>query len=310
MTTQSLLSLFTLATLQATDLASHSQQKIPAGNVPAAAPERRYAAGALYSVGQTMTSVSVYRLGRPPLVEFPVQLPGASAVRVQAIATAADGRFAVSAGGADPSGRLSSAIIFYTPEGAVSKIVKTWPFTAARLAFTVNGVLWAAGVTKDLTSPRLDEAPGQSVLRQYSPEGTLVGSSLARESLSTDPLQHPLHGGMMAHSNHFVAILTASHKLVVVDEAGRTVSERKLELPEGHRFRTVAVTDSGRVFAHSVRSSVASLFEVDTRSGTLRPVSTGTALPDYQAVNLVGSEGESLVFFSPRDFVLTWAALR
>ena len=140
-------------------------------------PLPSYQSGYVCSANSSMSAFWIDHVTEGPQVEQSIHLPDSFQHRVEPVAVSFDNRIAVSAGAIDREGRVSSVLAWLGTDGSLTRVVRTWPFTAAELGFTADGSLWTIGVEKleDLT-----EKPVHHVMRQYDPGGNLVRSLLLR----------------------------------------------------------------------------------------------------------------------------------
>lgn len=281
-------------------------------------PLPSYQSGHVCSANSSMSAFWIDHVTEGPQVEQSIHLPDSFQHRVEAVAVSFDKRIAVSAGAIDRDGRVSSVLAWFGMDGSLTRVVRTWPFTAAELGFTADGSLWAIGIEKleDLT-----EKPVHDVMRQYDADGNLVRSLLSRTGLSTAS-RHPIERALLLTSRHYAAVVSPhASSWTLVSTQGSVVSEGSLKLPKGFEIVLGGVTDSGRLFVEgqwedvSLRGSYPpiTVFEVQSASGYLEPLATGAALPAEAFGKLLGSEGEDLVFHVSergRDSRLVWAGVR
>ncbi len=281
-------------------------------------PLPSYQSGHVCSANSSMSAFWIDHVTDGTQVEQSIHLPDSFQHRVDAVAVSFDNRIAVSAGAVDRDGRVSSVLAWFGMDGSLTRVVRTWPFTAAEIGFTADGSLWAIGIEKleDLT-----EKPVHDVLRQYSPDGNLVRSLLPRVGLSTAS-RHPIERALLLTSRHYAAVVSPNaSSWTLVSAQGSVVSEGLLKPPRGFEIVLGAVTDSGRLFVEgqwenaTVRASYPpiSVFAVQSDSGDLELLDTRAALPAGAFGKLLGSEGEDLVFHvseKGQDSRLVWARVR
>ncbi len=172
-------------------------------------------------------------------------LPGSFQIAVHDVAVSFDGEIAAVVRAADREGRLASAIAWLNEDGSAIRVVRTSPFAAVSIGFTADGSLWAAGVEK---VSRDAAHPSHDIIRQYDPEGRLVGPLLSRAEFSQD-IWHPALNSFLATSRNYVAFVSEEARTwTLISSAGVVVGHGEVGPPGDCRIIRGAVTDSGRVF--------------------------------------------------------------
>ena len=279
-----------------------------------------YQAGYVFGVNASMSAFWVDHEVKGPVLEQPIDLPNSFRQSVGAVAVSFDERIAVSAGAADKEGRLVSALAWFKMDGSLIRIVRTSPFAAAKIGFTVDGSLWAIGV--ELLDDKSDYKPGHDVMRQYGTDGSLVRSIVPWSSLATVGGGHPVDLGLLLTSRNYAALIsTRARTWTLVSPQQGIVSAGSLQTPQGFEIIFGGVTDSGRLFVNGQWSNDAwqgqyphsPVFEIATDSGALELVEAASALPIEEGLMMLGSEGENLVFHARawgKDSRLIWARAR
>ena len=279
-----------------------------------------YQAGYVFGVNASMSAFWVDHEVKGPVLEQAIDLPNSFRQSVGAVAVSFDERIAVSAGAADKEGRLVSALAWFKMDGSLIRIVRTSPFAAAKIGFTVDGSLWAIGV--ELLDDKSDYKPGHDVMRQYGTDGSLIRSIVPWSSLATVGGGHPVEGGLLLTSRNYAALIsTRARTWTLVSPQQGIVSAGSLQTPQGLEIICGGVTDSGRLFVDGQWSNDAwqgqyphsPVFEIATDSGALELVEAASALPIEEGLMMLGSEGENLVFHARawgKDSRLIWARAR
>lgn len=87
---------------------------------------------------------------------------------------------------------------------------------------------------------------------------------------------------------------------------GTILGQGAISAPEGFKIYVAAITDSGRLFVSgnwrgekmpaSGNFPRIPVFEIDPKTGELQLVNMAGAFPQGESLNLIGAEGEQLVF--------------
>jgi hypothetical protein len=307
-----------------TALAGSGAELLPAGKAKpftrdlAMQPVARYQAGSLFSRDSSLSILWIENLtGEGTSLEKPLTLPDSFRVMISDVAVSFNGMLAASVSATDREGSPFAAIAWLKPDGSLIRVVRTTPFGAGKISFTADGSLWAMGILKKDETLR-EEEPVHDLLRRYGADGELLGTYLPRLSVSSGR-PHPSQGGLLVTSRERVGFVSErAGKWAVLGADGSTLGQGTLSGPEGYRIFVAAITDSGRLFVHgqwrSGKTPAAQdrprmpLFEIDQKSGEFQLVETTGAFAEGESGNLVGADGEQLVFTAEtvRDRQIKW----
>ena len=269
-------------------------------------PVGRYQAGSLFSRDSSLSILWVENLtGNGTSLEKPLTLPESFRVMISDVAVGFDGTIAASASANDREGNGFVSIAWLKSDGSLIRVVRTTPFGARQVSFTADGSLWAIGMETVVEGVR-KESPVHDVLRRYGPDGELLGTYLPRLSLSAG-WPHPSHGGLLVTSKERVGFISEkAGKWAVLAGDGTILGQGAISAPEGFKIYVAAITDSGRLFVSGTwrgEKMPASgnfpripVFEIDPNSGELQLVDMSGALGERESANLIGADGEQLVF--------------
>lgn len=294
-----------------TSLAGFSAELLPAGKAQPfnrildERPVARYQAGSLFARDTSLASFWVDSLsGERPSVQMPLALPDVTNATLSDVVISFDGTIAVSAAGAGREGPFAG-IALLKPDGSLIRVVRTAPFIPRQISFTADGSLWAMGWERSVDGSG-KETPVHDVLRRYGPDGELKGSYLPRSSLSTGWPHPSMYGLLVTSREHVGFVSEKAGKWAVLADDGTILGQGAISSPPEFRIYVAAITDSGRLFVSgNWRSKEAispgsrpriPVFEINPKSGTLELVEMGGAFPEGESANLLGAEGEELVF--------------
>jgi len=171
-------------------------------------------------------------------------IPDAARVIVHDMAASPDGGFGAAGSAYSAGGAGTAFIAWLDPSGACKRIVRTYPFSARRISFTIDGTLWAFG--REHTA-EFEEVAEHNVLRRYGPDGFLLKSLLSRQSFPRYDRRHPMVGSFLVSSPDRLGLYsTAAKEWVEVSFSGDVLGRWKgAEVP---LVVGVALTPSGLVY--------------------------------------------------------------
>jgi hypothetical protein len=269
-------------------------------------PVARYQAGSLFARDSSLVNLWVERVsGDRRSIQIPISFPDISGLASSDVVVSFDGTIGASAAGTDRQGSSFAGIGLWRPDGSLIRVIRTTPFIARQISFTADGSVWAMG-RETAVDGLGDESPVHDVLRRYAPDGEIKGSYLPRASLSTG-WPHPSTYGLLVTSKERVGYVSEkAGKWAVLADDGAILGQGAISAPAGFRIYVAAITDSGRLFVSgNWRGKEANspgkhpripVFEINPETGTLEPVEMAGAFPDGESANLLGAEGEDLVF--------------
>lgn len=232
-------------------------------------------------------------------------LPDSLKTNATSVSISRQGVLAVAASALRSDGTTASLILLFDKPGSPSRVIRTDPFAAYRVALAPDGYLWAFGRDRDAESHGKD----YPVFQKLTPDGRVIGQFVMRSTFP-NTLYHPaLHGGrrgglceLRATRNGVGAYIPNEREWIELDNSGSIVGRWKPPAPWGASdgmVEAVAFTDSGSVYTHWLIGSRRVLCLLDRAAGVWEPVE-GT---DYQLggplplpVLLLGSDGNQLVF--------------
>lgn len=227
-----------------------------------------------------------------------LEIPGAHNIQPGDAAISPGGRIAVACGTTDSGGTPTSVIVFFGPDGHITKIADTRPFGVHSIAFAKDGTLWGAGKENDQQYSRVPES---DVLRHYDRDGRLIGTALPSSTLDSNvPRDNPLRIMFLASAGDLVVFYAPLRgDLVELALDGTIKSRHKVTgLPSGILPLSLVATDGGDVYVSAQNNHPIGtlLYKLDRDSSALVPVDTSAVSPKGSVVSLIGIDGDSMVF--------------
>ena len=270
--------------------------------------------------------VTMYDRSGKKVLEARVVPPDAAKVSLlTAGATHAGGILA--AGGAIFTDGSNQRFIAKTdPAGRTVQSVHMGRFTTRHVCEAPDGTVWALGYDMGIhDSPDADK----NVLRHYSFEKGLLGSSVSLDSISKSPDAYsiPATSYLRCGKDRVSVYLGPATQYIEVDASTEKLARWKVDMSSvvGSKTHGFAVTDEGKIFVafandpdpngerkHGLYelkatpgSPIASLTVVD---GTVTTFDSHKAVPDGTVLRLWGADGNSVVVSRQRDdWGLSWA---
>lgn len=235
-------------------------------------------------------------------LDLTITLPDSFQVTLADVAVSFQGDIAVIADAMDRAGRLISSIVWLGDDGSPIRIVRTSPFAATDIGFTADGSLWASGIEK---ASRDEAHPSHDVVRQYNSQGQKIRSLLSKSEFSND-YWHPATDSLLATSRNYIAFVSREAKTwTLISSSGVIVGHGNIDVPNDYEVVSGAVTDSGRIFING-RSPNEQYTVFEISNGVISNIDVSRLSNDNRAGHLVGSDGESLVFFSNSNHQFIW----
>lgn len=267
-------------------------------------PISTFQAGYVFSIDGSRSTLRVdsVRPGARESIDLTITLPDSFQVTLADAAVSFQGDIAVVADAMDRDGRLISSIVWLGDDGSPIRIVRTSPFAATDIGFTADGSLWASGIEK---TSRDEAHPSHDVIRQYNAEGQKVHSILSKSQFSSD-FWHPATDSLLATSRNYIAFVSREAKTwTLISSSGVIAGHGDIDVPSDYEVVSGAVTDSGRIFING-RSPNEQYTVLEISSGVLSNIDVTRLSNDNRAGHLVGSDGETLVFFSNSNHQFIW----
>jgi sugar lactone lactonase YvrE len=145
-------------------------------------PIPRFKNGFLIGYDSDHATVRSFDSGGKLVTQTKLVLPEAAVVSINDVAAWTDGRLVVSASIKSVNGALASAFIYLNAGGTVTRIVRTTPFAAFRIAVSTDGTLWAVG---RVHNNNFEDEPSHDVLHHFDANGVFLGSLLASDTFAS-----------------------------------------------------------------------------------------------------------------------------
>lgn len=263
-------------------------------------------------------NVFIYAKPGARLASYDLSPAGAIKVRIWDAAVGSSGTVAGVGQAVDKDGLVAMFLAIVPPGKTQASIHRLNPFTGERVAVASDGTVW-------LTSGRMDEAGGDEAskgdyhtLRHFSAEGKLLGEFVPRSSLQGVQPASGSGGANMtwlrAAGDRIGVYFGGSHRWLEL--SGGAVSPPCIaRLPLKGEESPVALgglalsSPGGPVALFQYPTLGSGLYQLDCGAGVWQPLASHAAA-DLQAVtDLVGMEGNQLVFRGPRAAAATlvWA---
>ena len=167
---------------------------------------------------------------------FDVRVPGAQALAIADVAVSPSGGYAAAVSARDADGRHASFLAWLNSAGETTKIVRTTPYAAARIVFSVDGRLWAAGRAREAdysTSPVYD------VVRVYGQDGIFQSSHVPSSLVPPTAGMHACSKCFFAGAAHGAVLVSETHgRAIFVDLQGRVTRQASLPASGERDFLT------------------------------------------------------------------------
>ncbi len=252
------------------------------------------------------TEFQVYRQSGALLASVPISVPEATKVNVRDVAVAPDGRLAVSAGAFSAKGHFASVILWLDTSGAISRVVSTSPFAAARLVFTPDGSLWALGRVHD---SNFETTSDHDILRKYDTDGRLCQTALPLREFPSSGV-HPMTGAFLLVSESRLGLYsTTANEWIELSFSGQVLARyRTPKLPQQMQAIGAAFTDAEGLClslrespkaGHVTRTMSSTMCRFDRTSQSFVTVRLlqSEVTSDSDVGVIVGSDGPQLVFY-------------
>jgi hypothetical protein len=245
--------------------------------------------------------ISVYGPSGNLLSHAVASMPRAKYVIVENAAADVDGTV-VSAVEFRIDNRRRGGLVLFSPTGQQKSLVETGDYLPTQVDFGPDHSIWTLGWT---ATSRESNPREYSVLRNYTPQGTVLGEFLPRSTFEPGPEPVvPIVGGwqLRVTSRGAGAVFYASSRRqsreilwVEVNLKGKVLG--RWNLPPKH---IAAYTDDGTVY--SVDTTGMSVLDATT--------STWRSVPTISGGPLLGAEGADLVFLVSGNTVRRTSTLR
>ena len=257
-----------------------------------------------------------------------IWIKGANVVTVHYVAVNSSGNPIVSGAALDANGTVASFIGEVGSDDHLHRIIRTTPFVPAHVCALDDGTVWAYGMDRD---EHLNGIQNSLRLRHFDfkkgqVEALLNATTLPDYASTSEGWLFydfmPNEVDLRCNSKTAVLFNMRSGDLVEVDLKSNAMKITKVPLPpapieEGFLITGFALTQSGEIFAsfldrREIHSAVSGLFRLNRESATTAkwvavPGTVGLYHKDSALQNLLGADGDDLVFAKQRDGRLYWA---
>jgi len=247
--------------------------------------------------------INVYAPGGSPLYSASAQVPNTDWADIENAAVDTDGTLA----GAIEHRRLkhesSGGIVLFDRTGTQIRFIDTGQYLPTQVCFAPDHSIWTIG-----WQGHVGKNEDYFILRDYSQEGNELGAFLPRSSFDAEPDPvGPVTGGwQLRTSNARVGAIFYVSSILGKWQKPRSVGqwvETDLKGKETGRWdfaaRLLAFTQSGALYGQEHDVAV-----FDRATSSWRPVA---GMPDG---NLLGADGDSLVFSLRGQNILRWVPAR
>jgi hypothetical protein len=257
----------------------------------------RFSPAGLIAYDRDFQTVRLFRGGQVGS-SYSVVLPGATAQVIRDVTRSADGTAVVLAGGQNQLGDLVSVIVWLAGDGRLIRMVRTEPFAAFTARFTKNGTLWVLGRVPD---EKFEDKPGHKILRMYDPQGRLFAERIEVETFG---VSNPAAYARLVSCGDRTGIwMESTREWVELSPDGTMTGRWQLpRLPQALGVECV----QQRLYVTVEGPDSARQLELTKLGSKLDATDVTDRLAAGKSAVVVGSEGDSLVFYTRPPTALAW----
>jgi len=225
---------------------------------------------------------------------YRLEIPDAAMVHIWDVA-ASPSTLAVAAQAIDASGTVAGLFALISRQSQSTTITQTSPFEPQRITIRADSTIWVLGYQLG-EGRRVKAAPRHSILKQYTPEGRLIGEHLQWPGMACG--LHPAidHGegnpALLALPGGVGLMLPACNEWLELDSAGNLARKVVWRYPGTADTLIFTVATGTGVFGYMD----AHLFQLGLDTGRWDPVLQPDSVP--AAAVPLGNDGNALVYES------------
>ena len=236
-------------------------------------------------------------------------------------AVSKSGQLIVAGGAMNKNGVVANFIARTDGTGQVKEVIRTTPFLPVHVCATDEDTVWAYGTDRDETGNGIPNSP---MLRQYSFKGGQIRALIDRSNLDKSWLllrgKYPEQVNLRCSSTTVTLFNGNSSEIITYDVEKDIVSRTTIDpLPPAIRITGFAATESGSTFisfhdrsSSPPQSGIFKLVPLGNNKAKWVPISNtvGRYLGGASAAQLIGADGENLVYTRQFDGLAFWSQVK
>jgi hypothetical protein len=226
-----------------------------------------------------------------PLPVIDSSIAGVSKLVTNDVAVSTTGAVGVAATAASAENRLTSVLIWISPEGKILKVVEVPTFGIRKITFASDGTLWAVGREYDSNWNDVADYP---VIRQYDQASRLIKSVLPRSTFVNSGLAPHMDCHVISSGDRIGFLSMSKHEWIEISLDGNILGRWTIPaLSKGQALTSVAFgTKSGEPWVSIQVSDPANrssgLYRLDPQKGIFVEVDTSSFKHPSHPITMLG----------------------